>query len=51
MKDTVFDGGLLDPLQLRLHLFGVLTEVNALKTDGEHHSQHIYHTDRLRKHS
>lgn len=30
-EDTVFDGGLFDPLQLRLHLFGVLTEVNALE--------------------
>ncbi len=33
-KDTVFDGGLFNPLQLWLHLFGVLTEVNTLKTDG-----------------
>lgn len=34
VKDTVFDGGLFNPLQLCLHLFGVLTEVDTLKTDG-----------------
>lgn len=33
-KDTVFDRGLFNPLQLRLHLFGVLAEVDALKTDA-----------------
>lgn len=31
-EDTVFDGRLFDPLQLWLHLFGVLTEVHALET-------------------
>lgn len=45
-KDTVFDGGLFNPLQLRLHLFGVLTEVDALKTDRRRDRRHhIYDTD------
>lgn len=29
LEDTVFDGDLLNPLQLRLYLLGVLTEVHA----------------------
>lgn len=32
-RDTVFNGCLFDPVQLRLHMFGVLTEINPLKEE------------------
>lgn len=42
-RDTVFDGCLFNPVQFRLHLFGVLTEINPLKQKWELNSAPPFH--------